>query len=204
MKKLVVLVSGNGTNLQAIIDAVESGKIDASVSAVIADRDCYALKRAEKHRIRGVLMKRTPENREHYFEDLLKAMEAEEPDLVVYAGFMKILPPFIVERFPLKMINIHPALLPCFGGKGFYGRHVHEAVLESGARISGCSVHFVTEEVDGGPIIVQKAVEVSDEDTPDSLANKIHVIEHEALVEAVRKIISGKYEIRGKRVISVN
>lgn len=204
MKKLIVLVSGNGTNLQAIIDAIEYGRIDASISAVIADRECFALERAEKHKIRTFLLKRTPENKEHYFHDLMKLMEDENPDLIVHAGFMKILPPFIVEKFPMKMINIHPALLPCFGGKGFYGMHVHEAVINSGARISGCSVHFVTEDVDGGPIIIQKTIEIADDDTPESLAEKIHVLEHKAVVEAVEKILTGNYKIEGKRVVSLH
>lgn len=201
MKKLAVLASGNGTNLQAVIDAIENGRIHAGICMVLSDRkDAYALSRARKHGIRTECRQRTQENRDSYFTEILGLLVSVDPDLIVLAGFMKILPDSFIKRFENRIINIHPSLLPCFGGKGYYGNKVHETVIESGARITGCTVHFVSTEVDGGPIIEQRALEVNDDDTPESLAERIHPLEHEALVDAIALIISGKYSIEGKRV----
>lgn len=201
MKKIVVLASGKGTNLQAIIDAVEEGTLNARIEAVISDKkDAYALERAKKHGIEALSIVRTKENREEYFEILLNHLREIDPDVIVLAGFLKILPPFIISEYAGKMINTHPALLPCFGGKGFYGNIVHKAVLDSGARFSGCSVHFVTEDIDGGPIIVQKMCEVKDNDTPDSLSERVLKLEHKALVEAIKIVLEGNYRVEGKRV----
>jgi phosphoribosylglycinamide formyltransferase-1 len=119
----------------------------------------------------------------------------------VLAGFLKILSGSFIRAFPNRIINIHPSLLPCFGGKGFYGEKVHKSVIESGARISGCTVHFVTEDVDLGPIIDQESVPVLDRDTPEQLAMRIHPVEHELLVRSIRLLVSGRYEIIGKRVV---
>lgn len=202
MKKLAVLASGNGTNLQAIIDAIESGKLNAEIVLVISDRrNAYALERAKSHGIKAVYSPRTSQNRETYFQELVELISDANPDLIVMAGFMKILPDDFILKFEGRMINIHPSLLPCFGGKGYYGSKVHEAVIESGARITGCTVHVVSTEVDGGPIIEQRMLEVDDADTPESLAQKIHPIEHEALVYSVSLMLSGKYSIEGKRVM---
>ncbi len=201
MKRLAVLASGNGTNLQAIIDAIESGRLNAGIAVVISDkRDAYALKRAEKHGIKAICMSRTAENRETYFHDIIEILNSNAPDLIVLAGFMKILPDSFIERFENRIINIHPSLLPCFGGKGFYGNRVHKAVIGSGARVTGCTVHFASTEIDGGPIIEQRTLEVRDNDTPETLAERIHPVEHEALVDAIGLILSGKYSISGKRV----
>lgn len=202
MKRMAVLASGNGTNLQAIIDAVAAGKILGEVGLVISDRkSAYALVRAEQSGIPRIAMPRTRENRESYFTGIKDAIESAGCDFIVLAGFMKILPDDFVEHFRNRIINIHPALLPSFGGRGYYGRHVHEAVLESGARITGCTVHFVSSEVDGGPIIEQISMPVMDNDTPDTLAERIHGIEHEALVFAASLLMSGNYRIEGRRVI---
>lgn len=202
MKKILVLASGNGTNLQAVIDAIDSGSIKAEICEVISDReDAYALIRARNHGIEGRAIVRTEENREGYFDALLKEMSLKDPDLIVLAGFMKILPDFIINEFRNRIINIHPSLLPCFGGKGLYGMKVHRAVIDSGARVTGCTVHFASNDVDGGPIIEQRTMDIFDTDTAESLAERIHQIEHPALVTSISLVLEDNYRIEGKRVI---
>ena len=133
-KRVVVLASGEGTNFQALIDGVESGKIDGTIVALVSDRKkCGALDRARRNSIKAISLPRTESNRENYFHELFGTINDLQPDLIVLAGFMKIFPDWFVAKFPLKMINTHPSLLPCFGGPGFYGHHVHEKVIESGA-----------------------------------------------------------------------
>ena len=199
--KLVVLVSGRGTNLQAIIDAIKNRELNARIVAVISNKKkAYALKRAEKNGIEAIyLPAKKGESREDYDKRLAQIIDEKEPDLIVLAGFMRILSPWFVRKYPNKIINIHPALLPSFAG--LYGENVHRAVIEYGCKVSGCTVHFVDEEVDHGPIIVQKCVEVKDDDTPQSLASRILEREHEALVEAIRLISEGRVKIVGRRVI---
>lgn len=205
MKKIAVLASGNGTNLQAIIDSTESGALNGTVCLVISDKkEAYALKRAEKHGISFRVFVRGPDYDEKYFDQIARVLEESGADLIVLAGFMKIFPPTFVKKFEGRMINTHSSLLPCFGGKGFYGKRVHKAVLESGARITGCSVHFVSNDVDGGPIIDQGSMEVLDSDTPDSLAERLRPLEHKVLVRAISRIIDGEYRIEGKRVVTQN
>jgi len=118
----------------------------------------------------------------------------------VLAGYMRILTPWLIEKYRGRMMNVHPALLPSFGGEGMYGEHVHEAVLRSGCKVSGCTVHFVSTEVDGGPIILQESVPVLDDDTPESLANRIHPVEHRLYVKAVALYAAGKLKMEGRRV----
>ncbi|OYT59218.1 phosphoribosylglycinamide formyltransferase [Euryarchaeota archaeon ex4484_178] len=199
--KIVVLVSGRGTNLQAIIDAIKNRELNARIVAVISNKKkAYALKRAEKNGIEAIyLPAKKGESREDYDKRLAQIIDEKEPDLIVLAGFMRILSPWFVRKYPNKIINIHPALLPSFAG--LYGENVHRAVIEYGCKVSGCTVHFVDEEVDHGPIIVQKCVEVKDDDTPQSLASRILEREHEALVEAIRLISEGRVKIVGRRVI---
>lgn len=176
MKNIVVLVSGGGTNLQALIDAEKRGEIkNGKITCVIASRaDAYALTRAENNGIKTrVLVRRDYADVSAYSKAMADALREEKADLVVYAGFMTILDEQVCKAFPYKMINVHPALIPSFCGKGFYGLHVHEAALEKGVKLSGATVHFVTEECDGGPIILQKAVEVQQGDTPETLQKRI-------------------------------
>lgn len=200
-KRIVVLASGEGTNFQALMEAISNGIVDARIVALVSDRkNCGALKRARDNGIKAISFPRTESNRDNYFMDLDRIIGELNPDLIVTAGFMKILPGWLVENYLLKIINTHPSLLPCFGGPGFYGHRVHEKVIDSGARISGCSVHFVIPDVDAGPIILQKAVEVMDDDTPDSLSERIKAVEHGALVEATKLVLGGKFEVSGKRV----
>ncbi len=202
MKNIVVLASGNGSNLQAIIDAVESGTLEANIAAVISDRkDSGALERANRHGIPAIVMLRSQNNRDTYFILLHDRLRKINPDLIVLAGFMKIMPAWLVEKFPMRIINLHPSLLPCFGGPGFYGHRVHEKVIESGAKITGCTVHFVTPDVDSGPIVFQKAMEVHDDDDAASLAERLSPLEHSLIVDAVNFILSGEFEVVGNRVI---
>lgn len=176
LKNIVVLVSGGGTNLQALIDAEKNGEIkNGKISLVISSNEnAYALKRAEKNGIETFVLprKQFPDNKS-YSEALLKVLENHGADLIVYAGFMTILDKCICEKYENKMINVHPALIPSFCGKGFYGLHVHEAVLKKGVKVTGATVHFVTAECDAGPIILQKAVEVKDTDTPEALQKRV-------------------------------
>ncbi len=198
---IVVLVSGRGTNLQAIIDAIEEGKINGRIVAVISNRrKAYALERAKNHGIEAIyLPAKKGEDRERYDRKLAEIIDNKRPDLIVLAGFLRILSPWFVKKYEGKIINIHPALLPSFSG--LYGENVHKAVIEYGCKVSGCTVHFVDEKVDHGPIIVQKCVEVSDNDTPESLAERVLEKEHESLVEAIKLLSEGKIKIEGRRVI---
>lgn len=189
MKNIVVLVSGGGTNLQAIIDAEKSGKIkNGRITCVISSNpDAYALTRAKENNIATRILKRKDyADIASYSKAMVDALQAEKADLVVYAGFMTILDEQVAKAFPNAMMNVHPALIPSFCGKGFYGLHVHEAVLKSGVKITGATVHFVTEVCDGGPIILQKAVEVKYGDTPEILQKRVmHEAEWHILPEAV-------------------
>jgi len=176
MKKIVVLVSGGGTNLQALIDAQRRGEIkNGEITCVIASKQgVYALTRAEKAGIKTrVIERRQYPDSKTFSADLLAALKEEEAELVVYAGFMTIVDRMVSEAFPYRMMNVHPALIPSFCGKGFYGLHVHEAVLKSGVKVTGATVHFVNEVCDGGAIILQKAVDVKNDDTPESLQKRV-------------------------------
>ena len=207
MKNIVVLVSGGGTNLQALIDAEKSGIIKGGkITCVIASKEgVYALERAAQNGIKSrVIPRKEYADIASYTKAVTDALIEEKADLVVYAGFMTILDEQVVKAFPNKMMNVHPALIPSFCGKGFYGLHVHEAALAAGVKLSGATVHFVTEECDGGPIIIQKAVPVENGDTPESLQKRImEQAEWKILPEAVSlfcqdriEIISGKAYVK--------
>lgn len=198
------MVSGRGTNLQAIIDATERKEIRAKVAVVISNiRNAYALKRAEKHNIPAIFIDhRKFPDRESFERTLVKELKKYKVNLVLLAGFMRILSPYFIREYKNRIMNIHPALLPAF--KGLYGGKVHKAVLESGAKFSGPTVHFVTEDVDGGPIILQKVVPVYDDDTPESLAKRVLEKEHEVYPEAVKLFAENRLKIEGKRVKILN
>jgi phosphoribosylglycinamide formyltransferase-1 len=199
-KRIGALVSGQGTNLQAIIDSIERKEIDAQIAVVISNvKDAYALERAKHHNIPAVVINHKDfPNREAFEKTLIEELDKRKVDLICLAGFLRVLTPFFVSHYQNRIMNIHPALLPAF--KGLYGHHVHEAVLKSGAKFSGCSVHFVTEDVDGGPIIVQRIVPVKDDDTADSLAERILVEEHKAFSEAIRLFTENRLKVEGNRV----
>ena len=204
MKKIVVLVSGGGTNLQALIDAQEGGLISGGkITCVIASKPgVYALERAKKHGIPSrVIPRREYADVKAYSEAILEALNEEEADLVVYAGFMTILDELVVRAYPNRMMNVHPALIPSFCGKGYYGLRVHEEALKKGVKVTGATVHFVTEVCDGGPIILQKAVEVRDDDTPELLQKRVmEQSEWKLLPEAVALFCDDRLTVRDDRV----
>ncbi|MCL2019821.1 MAG: phosphoribosylglycinamide formyltransferase, partial [Oscillospiraceae bacterium] len=177
MKNIAVLVSGGGTNLQALIDAEKAGELPGGkISLVISSKkSVYALERAEKHNIKTAVVEwlEFKPNRKEYSAEILKLLLEHNIELVIYAGFMVILDECVCREFRNKMLNVHPALIPSFSGEGYYGLRIHEAVLESGVKLTGATVHFVNEVCDGGPIILQKAVEVKNDDTPESLQKRV-------------------------------
>ncbi|MGL5754150.1 MAG: phosphoribosylglycinamide formyltransferase [Paraclostridium sp.] len=194
MLNLAVLISGGGSNLQSIIDGCETGYINGKVKLVISNKDnVYGLERANKHNIKSVV-----ESEEYKVIELLKK---EKIDLIVLAGYLKIISPTFVEAFRNKIINIHPSLIPAFCGEGYYGKKVHKAVIDYGAKISGATVHFVDEGADTGPIIIQASVEVKHNDTPESLGERVLNVEHEILKESVKLYCENKLIVNGRGVI---
>ena len=197
MINIGVLASGRGTNLQIIIEAIEEGKIEGRISIVISDnQDAFALKRAEQYNIdiRYINFKEF-KNREDYDKEIIKTLEEKKIDLVVLAGYMRILSPYFIRTYKNKIMNIHPALLPSFPGL-----HAQRQAVEYGVKISGCTVHFVDEGVDSGPIILQKAVEVKDNDTEESLAERILKEEHQIYPRAIQLFSQGRLIIKGRKV----
>lgn len=203
MKNIVVLVSGGGTNLQALIDSEKRGEIiGGRITCVISSKaDAYALERAKQNGIKTrVLVRKDYADVHEYSAAMLAALDEEKADLVVYAGFMTILDESLCRAYPNKMINVHPALIPSFCGKGFYGLHVHEAALEKGVKVSGATVHFVTEVCDGGPIILQDTVKVRDDDTPETLQRRImENVEWKILPRAVSLFCQDKIHVENGR-----
>jgi phosphoribosylglycinamide formyltransferase-1 len=199
MINIAVLVSGGGTNLQALIDAEKRGEIkNGRITLVISSNpDAYALERAKQNGIKTLVINRKEyDTIAAYTKAVTDALIAEDAGLVVYAGFMTILDGQIVSAFPNKMMNVHPALIPSFCGKGFYGLHVHDAVLEKGVKLTGATVHFVTEDCDGGPIIMQKAIPVLDGDTAETLQRRVmEQCEWKILPESVSLFCQGRIEV---------
>lgn len=191
-KKIAVLVSGSGTNLQAIIDAIKNGYLsNTEIPIVISNKkDAYALKRVQNEGIENLFLNPNDfSNNIEYDKKLVEIISNYQADLIVLAGYLKILTHAFVNSFPNKIINIHPALLPNFGGKGMYGEKVHKAVLKSGVQESGCTAHFVTTEVDAGPIIAQRKVSVLPDDTVESLSKRVLAEEHKLLVNTIKKVL---------------
>ncbi|MCD6417845.1 phosphoribosylglycinamide formyltransferase [bacterium] len=178
--RIAVFVSGGGTNLQSIIDAAESGKLSAEVSLVLSSKsDAYALERARRHNIPAVyLSSKEFQSRDYFLHAMFDVLDEHKIDFIALAGYMKKVPPEIVKKYKNRITNIHPALLPAFGGKGMYGMRVHQAVIEYGCKVTGVTIHIVDEEYDHGPIVAQKCVPVSDQDTPETLAERVLAIEH--------------------------
>lgn len=203
MKKIAVLVSGGGTNLQALIDAEARGELgDGQISLVLSSKaGVYALERAKNAGIESLVFARSDyASAADYSRALADALEAANIDLVVLAGFLTIIDSQVYERFPNKIINVHPSLIPSFCGKGFYGLHVHEAALAKGVKISGATVHIVTPECDAGPIVLQQAVEVRDDDTPETLQKRImKEAEWKILPRAVRLFCDGRITVRDNK-----
>ncbi len=197
MINIGVLVSGRGTNLQAIIEAVEEGRIEGEISIVVSDNpDAYALKRAKQYNIETQYIDFNKfKNRENYDKKIEEYLKEKKVDLVVLAGYMRILSPYFIRTYKNKIINIHPALLPSFPGL-----HTQRQAVEYGVKVSGCTVHFVDEGVDSGPIILQKTVEVKDNDTEESLAERILKEEHQIYPRAIQLFSEGRLIIKGRKV----
>ena len=189
-KRIAVLVSGGGSNLQSIIDNIEQGNLNCEISYVIADRECYGLERAEKHGIKNVLLDRKV-LKEKLSDEISSVLENddEKTDYIVLAGYLSILSPEFIKKWSRKIINIHPSLLPKFGGKGMYGMNVHRAVIEEKETESGCTIHFVDTGVDTGEIILQIKVPVLTDDTPEVLQKRVLEKEHVLLIEGIKKLL---------------
>lgn len=201
--RIAVFVSGGGTNFEALINAQENGKIPHGeiVLMVSSSKTAYALKRAENHGIKSVVCsKKELGSQESFEEEILKNLEENDIQLIVLAGFMSILSKEFTKKYENRIINIHPSLIPSFCGEGFYGLHVHEAVLKKGVKVTGATVHIVNEIPDGGPIIMQRAVYVEDNDTPETLQKRVmEQAEWKILPESVELMCSGKVKIENGR-----
>ena len=205
MLKIAGLVSGGGTNLQAIIDKIAEGVITNTEIAVVIsnNKNAYALERAKQAGIEAVCVSpKDYENREQFNQEFLKTLDSYQVDLVVLAGFLVVIPPAMIQKYENRIINIHPSLIPSFCGKGYYGLKVHEGVLARGVKVTGATVHFVDEGTDTGPIILQKAVEVQNGDTPEILQRRVmEQAEWEILPRAIHLIANGKVTVKDKKAV---
>jgi len=193
MVKIGVLISGGGTNLQAVIDNCENKTINGEVKVVISNKsEAFGLKRAKNHNIKAIF-----ENKEDKIIEILKENKVE---LVVLAGYLKIISPKLVNEYRNRIINIHPSLIPAFCGKGYYGEKVHQGVIDYGAKVTGATVHFVDEGADTGPIIMQKTVEVKQDDDVKKLAARVLDVEHEILTKSIAMFCENKLTVQGRRV----
>lgn len=204
MLKVAVLVSGGGTNLQAILDAIDNGTItNAKVEVVISNnKNAYALERAKNHGIEALCISpKDYETRDAFNEAFLEKLDSYNPDLVVLAGFLVVIPEQMIAKYRNRIINIHPSLIPSFCGTGYYGLKVHEGVLNRGVKVTGATVHFVDEGTDTGPIILQKAVEVEQDDTPEILQRRVmEQAEWIIMPKAIDLIANGKVSVADGRV----
>ena len=204
MLRIAVLASGGGTDLQSILDACESGQIDGKVELVISNnRDAYALERAREFDAKAVFMDHRGKSREQHEREIACVLDMYGIDLIVLAGWLRMFTSYFVNKYKNTIINIHPALLPKYGGKGMHGLKVHKAVLDSDDRESGCSVHFVTEEVDGGPVIARMTVPVKPDDTVQSLQERVLKAEHLLLPMVVQWFAQGKVYAEGWKPVDL-
>lgn len=193
MVKIGVLISGGGTNLQAIIDGCENKSINGEVKVVISNKEeAYGLERARNHKITAICEK--DENK------IIEILKENEVELVILAGYLKIVSPKLINEYRNKIINIHPSLIPAFCGKGYYGEKVHQGVIDYGAKVTGATVHFVDEGADTGPIIMQKTIEVKQDDDAKKLAERVLEVEHEILTKSISMFCENKLTVNGRRV----
>ena len=189
---IAVLASTNGNDLQAIIDEIKAGSLDVNLKVVIGNKECYALERAATAGYKSIYFSPEGKTREEFDEKLINILKAEEIDLVVLVGYMRILSAEFVKTFERKIINVHPALIPKFSGPNFFGSNVHKAVLEAGEKETGMTIHFVDEGCDTGEIILQKKVDVAGDDTPETLKEKVQALEKKWYPEVIRMIQKGE------------
>lgn len=197
-----VLISGGGTNLQALIDSIENKDINGNIKLVISNKkDAHGLKRAENSNIEAIYLNRSNfASEDEYNKKLIEEFKSRGIELIVLAGYLKVLSSDFISEYDMKIINIHPSLIPSFSGKGYYGEIVHQAVLDRGVKLTGATVHFVDEGTDTGPIIMQRAVDVELDETLESLKAKVLKVEHEMLVESVKLYCDGMIEVQDKKV----
>ena len=193
MVKIGVLISGGGTNLQAVIDGCENKSINGEVRVVISNKEnAYGLERARNHNIKAICEKDE--------DKIIEVLKENEIELVILAGYLKIVSPKLVNEYRNKIINIHPSLIPAFCGKGYYGEKVHQGVIDYGAKVTGATVHFVDEGADTGPIIMQSTVEVKQDDDIKKLAKRVLEVEHEILTKSISMFCENKLTVNGRRV----
>ena len=193
MVKIGVLIYGGGTNLQAVIDGCENKSINGEVRVVISNKEnAYGLERARNHNIKAICEKDE--------DKIIEVLKENEIELVILAGYLKIVSPKLVNEYRNKIINIHPSLIPAFCGKGYYGEKVHQGVIDYGAKVTGATVHFVDEGADTGPIIMQKTVEVKQDDDIKKLAKRVLEVEHEILTKSISMFCENKLTVNGRRV----
>jgi len=198
MVNLGVLVSGSGSNLQAIIDNIEAGRLDARIKIIISNvPDVLSLERAKKHGLSSLVISHKGYKREDFDQKIVEALQAHEVELVVLAGYMRVVTSVLLRAFPMRVMNIHPALLPSFPGT-----HVWQAEVDYGVKFAGCTVHFVDEGTDTGPIIAQAVVPVYDDDTADTLNARILKQEHKVYSQAIQLYAEGRLEVQGRRVLA--
>ena len=197
-----VLISGGGTNLQALIDSIENKDINGNIKLVISNKkDAHGLKRAENSNIEAIYLNRSNfASEDEYNKKLIEELKSRGIELIVLAGYLKVLSSDFISEYDMKIINIHPSLIPSFSGKGYYGEIVHQAVLDRGVKLTGATVHFVDEGTDTGPIIMQRAVNVELDETLESLKAKVLKVEHEMLVESVKLYCDGMIEVQDRKV----
>ncbi|MDP3765993.1 MAG: phosphoribosylglycinamide formyltransferase [Nanoarchaeota archaeon] len=200
MLRLGILASTRATDMQAIIDAISSKKLNSIIGVVISNKkDAYALERARKHNIKAVFIDSKGKDREQYDKEVAKVLDKNKVDLILLIGYMRILSAWFVRKYKDKIINIHPSLLPKYAGG--MDRAVHEEVLKNKEKVTGCTLHFVDESVDAGPIIMQKEVKISNDETVDSLKEKVQKAEQEIIIKALDLYNKGKIKVEGNKVI---
>ncbi|MFQ5687478.1 MAG: phosphoribosylglycinamide formyltransferase [Candidatus Scalindua sp.] len=204
MLNLAILISGSGTTLQNLIDKINDKTLNANIQVVISSApDSYGIKRAEQNNIPAAIVQRKGYNNSEIFSNtIIDEIEKYSVDLIILAGFLHLFK--IPDKYTGKVMNIHPGLIPSFCGKGYYGHHVHEAVIESGVKVSGCTVHFVDNEYDCGPIIIQRVVQVHEEDSPETLAKRVFKEECVAYPEAINLFAEGRLKIEERKVRILN
>ncbi len=198
-----VLISGGGTNLQSIIDNIEAGNINGKIKLIISNRqDAYGLTRGKLAGIESMYLdSKLFANDKDYNGEIIKEFKSRDIDLIVLAGYLKLLSKEFIHEFNMKIINIHPSLIPSFCGKGYYGERVHKAVLDSGVKVTGATVHFVDEGTDTGPIILQEPVRVDQDDDLDTLKEKVLKVEHKLLVQGVKLYCDNRIQVQGRKTI---
>ena len=204
MLNLAILISGSGTTLQNLIDKINDKTLNANIQIVISSApDTYGIKRAEQNNIPVAIVQRKGYNNSEIFSNtIINEIEKYSVDLIILAGFLHLFK--IPDKYTGKVMNIHPGLIPSFCGKGYYGHHVHEAVIESGVKVSGCTVHFVDNEYDCGPIIIQRVVQVHEDDSPETLAQRVFKEECIAYPEAINLFAEGRLKIEERKVRILN